>query len=545
MAVTLSGIVDVPQPENEPVLSYAPGTPERHKLKETLRELRSQEVEICSIIGGRRVATGNRVEIRPPHDLGHRLGWYHRAGREEVEQAIEAALRAREEWANTRWEERISIFLKAAELLATKYRYKANAATMLGQSKNVFQAEIDSACELIDFWRFNSYWAAMIYSQQPISPRGFLNYMDYRPLDGFVLAVTPFNFTSIGGNLPTAPAIMGNTVVWKPARQQLYSAAVIMEVLEEAGLPPGVINMVTADGPTVGEVAFSHPRFAGLHFTGSTSTFQWMWEQIGKNIRRYVSYPRIVGETGGKDFIVAHSSADVDALVTAITRGAFEYQGQKCSAASRAYIPADIWGKVWQRMQEDLSTIKVGPVEDFTNFMNAVIDEAAYQKIVSYIQRAVRDGQKILWGGKYRKDDGYFIEPTVIQVDDPTYVTMCEEIFGPVLSIYVYDPARYEEVLELVDRTSPYGLTGSIFAQDRKAISLALDKLRFSAGNFYINDKPTGAIVAQQPFGGSRASGTNDKAGSWLNLLRWTSPRAIKETFVPPADYRYPFMMEP
>ncbi len=535
----------IPPPQNEPVKSYAPGTPERKQLKDTINKLRSERRELPMIIDGKEVYTGQKVEIRPPHDLSHLLGWYHKGTKEHVLQAIEAAMKAREEWSKTPWEDRASIFLKAAELLSTKYRYEINAATMLGQSKNVHQAEIDSACELTDFWRFNTYWMIWLYEQQPISPKGVWNYMDYRPLDGFVFAVTPFNFTSIGGNLPTAPALMGNTVVWKPARQQIYSAYVIMKILMEAGLPPGVINMVFVDGPTAGEVVFQHPDFAGLHFTGSTATFQWMWEQIGKNIKRYKCYPRIVGETGGKDFIVAHPSANIDALVTAITRGAFEYQGQKCSAASRAYIPKSIWNKVADRIREDLEAIKIGPVEDFTNFMNAVIDRQAFDKIVKYIERAKRDGQKFFWGGNYSDKEGYFIEPTIILVDDPGYITMCEEIFGPVLSVYIYPDEKYDEVLKIVSQTSLYGLTGSIFAQDRKAIRKAIEELRFAAGNFYINDKPTGAIVAQQPFGGSRLSGTNDKAGGWQNILRWTSPRAIKETFVPPEHFSYPFMAEP
>ena len=541
----IGGIAAIPEPKNEPVLDYAPGSPERKALKDAIQTLRNEECDLPMIINGKEVRTGDRVEIRPPHDLNHRLGWYHRGNEQHVLQAIEAAMQAREAWSQTPWEARAAIFQKAAELLSKKYRMEANAATMLGQSKNVFQAEIDSACELIDFWRFNVYWMRKIYEEQPISVPGVWNMMDYRPLDGFVFAVTPFNFTSIGGNLPTAPAIMGNTVVWKPARQQIYSAYVIMKVLMEAGLPPGVINLIYVDGPTAGKTVFAHPDFAGLHFTGSTDTFRWMWQQIGANIHRYRCYPRIVGETGGKDFVVAHASANIDALVTALTRGAFEYQGQKCSAASRAYIPRSLWKQFEERFIEDLRSIKMGPVEDFTNFMNAVIDRNAFQKITGYIERAKRDGQKILWGGGYSDKDGYYIQPTVILVNDPYYVTMQEEIFGPVLSVYIYEDDQYEEILKVVDKTSPYGLTGSIFAEDRQAIRQAVQALRFAAGNFYINDKPTGAIVAQQPFGGSRLSGTNDKAGGYLNLLRWTSPRAIKESFLPPNHYSYPFMQEP
>ncbi|NPA34904.1 MAG: L-glutamate gamma-semialdehyde dehydrogenase [Chlorobi bacterium] len=535
---------NIPQPQNEPVYSYAPGTPERKALKEEIQRLRNQVVEIPQIINGKEIFTGNKVEIRPPHDLNHLLGYYHKGDKEHVREAINAAMLAREHWINMPWEQRLAIFQKAAELLSKKHRYWINAATMLGQSKNAFQAEIDAACELIDFWRFNTYWAQWLYEQQPISPEGFSNYMDYRPLDGFVFAVTPFNFTSIGGNLPTAPAIMGNTVVWKPARQQVYSAYVIMKVLEEAGLPPGVINMIIVDGPVAGEVVFNDPDFAGLHFTGSTSTFQWMWDKIGSNIKNYKAYPRIVGETGGKDFVVMHPSADLKATVANLIRGAFEYQGQKCSAASRAYIPESRWKEFKDLFVAELETIKVGPVEDFRNFMNAVIDKSAFNKIVAYIEKAKKDGQEFIFGGGYSDKDGYYIEPTVIRVHNPSYVTMCEEIFGPVLSIYVYKDKEFEDIMEIVDRTSLYGLTGSIFAQDREAVQKALHKLRFAAGNFYINDKPTGAIVAQQPFGGSRQSGTNDKAGWWLNLLRWTSVRSVKETFVPVTDYRYPFMEE-
>ncbi|NIK74366.1 1-pyrroline-5-carboxylate dehydrogenase [Thermonema lapsum] len=541
----MSGIFTLPIPKNEPVLSYAPGTPERAALKEALRSLKSQELDIPMIIGGQEVRTGQVVRIAPPHELSHTLGYFHKGGKEEVEQAIRAALNAKEAWENMAWEQRLSIFLKAAELIAGPYRAKLNAATMLGQSKNVFQAEIDSACEMVDFLRFNAKFAEQIYREQPESAAGMWNRMEHRPLEGFIFALTPFNFTSIAGNLPTAPAMMGNVVVWKPAETQIYSAHVLMEIFRKAGLPDGVINLIFVDGPVAGEVIFSHPEFAGLHFTGSTATFQHLWRTIGNNIDRYKYYPRIVGETGGKDFVVAHASADAKALAVALVRGAFEYQGQKCSAASRAYIPANLWEEVKQYMLEDLASMKMGSPEDFTNFINAVIDEKAFNKITAYIDAAKRAPHvELVAGGNYDKSKGYFIEPTILRTDDPMYTTMCEEIFGPVLTVYVYQPENYEDTLSLVNQTSPYGLTGALFAQDRYAIELGTKKLRHAAGNFYINDKPTGAVVGQQPFGGGRASGTNDKAGSILNLLRWVSPRAIKETFVPPVDYRYPFMKE-
>lgn len=541
----MSGIFTLPIPKNEPVLSYAPGTPERAALKEALRSLKSQELDIPMIIGGQEVRTGQVVRIAPPHELSHTLGYFHKGGKEEVEQAIRAALNAKEAWENMAWEQRLSIFLKAAELIAGPYRAKLNAATMLGQSKNVFQAEIDSACEMVDFLRFNAKFAEQIYREQPESAAGVWNRMEHRPLEGFIFALTPFNFTSIAGNLPTAPAMMGNVVVWKPAETQIYSAHVLMEIFRKAGLPDGVINLIFVDGPVAGEVIFSHPEFAGLHFTGSTATFQHLWRTIGNNIDRYRYYPRIVGETGGKDFVVAHASADAKALAVALVRGAFEYQGQKCSAASRAYIPANLWEEVKQYMLEDLASMKMGSPEDFTNFINAVIDEKAFNKITAYIDAAKRAPHvELVAGGNYDKSEGYFIEPTIFRTDDPMYTTMCEEIFGPVLTVYVYQPENYEDTLSLVNQTSPYGLTGALFAQDRYAIELGTKKLRHAAGNFYINDKPTGAVVGQQPFGGGRASGTNDKAGSILNLLRWVSPRAIKETFVPPVDYRYPFMKE-
>lgn len=538
------GLFTFPEPKNEPVYSYAPGSPERALLKKALQELKSKELDIPMFIGGEEVRTENRKRIAPPHEINHTLGYYHKGGKEEVERAIRAALNAKELWENIAWEHRASIFLKAAELISTKYRYELNAATMLGQSKNVFQAEIDSACEIIDFLRFNVKFMEQIYREQPISSAGVWNRVEHRPLEGFVFALTPFNFTAIAGNLPTAPAMMGNCVVWKPAENQIYSAHVLMKVFREAGIPDGVINLVFVDGPTAGEVIFSHPDFAGIHFTGGTATFQRIWKTIGENIHKYKSYPRIVGETGGKDFVLAHHSADTKALATALIRGAFEYQGQKCSAASRAYIPTTIWEEVRNYMLADLKEIKMGSVEDFSCFINAVIDEKAFDKIVGYIEQAKKDGVTVVAGGGYDKSKGYFIEPTILQVQDPLYITMQEEIFGPVLSVYVYQPENFEDVLTLVDKTSPYALTGSIFAQDRYAIELATRRLRHAAGNFYINDKPTGAIVGQQPFGGSRASGTNDKAGSMLNLLRWTSPRAIKETFVPPTDYKYPFMAE-
>jgi 1-pyrroline-5-carboxylate dehydrogenase len=496
-------------------------------------------------IGGREVRTGKTVSMRPPHEIAHVLGHFHAGEGVHVEQAIEAALSAKASWAALSWENRANIFLRAADLIATKYRPIMNGTTMLGQSKNAFQAEIDSACEIIDFLRFNVHFLDQIYRQQPISGPLMHNRMEYRPLEGFVLAVTPFNFTAIAGNLPTAPAMCGNTVVWKPANTQVYSAQMIMRVLREAGLPDGVINLVYVDGPTVGNVCFAHRDFAGVHFTGSTGVFNNMWKTIGENAGRYRSYPRIVGETGGKDFVVAHASADPDVLVTALLRGAYEYQGQKCSAASRTYIPSNLAAEVRERLVEGIRSFKMGTVEDFSNFINAVIDERSYDNISNYLQcAATSPAAEILAGGKGDKSIGYFIEPTLIEAKDPHYVTMCEEIFGPVLTMHVYDEARYEEMLALVDGTSPYALTGAIIAQDRSAVQLATDRLRNAAGNFYINDKPTGAVVGQQPFGGARASGTNDKAGSILNLYRWLSARTIKETFVPPTDYRYPFMAE-
>ena len=537
------GIFHIAQPENEPVLNYAPGSSEREFLKASIKELRDSETDIPMYIGGEEVKTGNKQKISPPHDHRHVLGYYHEGDGSHAEQAINAALAAKKEWADLSWEQRASIFLKAADLLSGPYRSKINAATMLGQSKNVNQAEIDSACELIDFLRFNAYFMAQIYKDQPKSSPGVWNRMEYRPLEGFVFAITPFNFTAIAGNLPASAALMGNTVVWKPAHTQIFSANVIMQVFKEAGLPDGVINLIYVDGPVAGDKIFNHPDFSGLHFTGSTGVFKTLWKTIGQNIDKYKTYPRIVGETGGKDFIVAHHSANAREVATAISRGAFEFQGQKCSAASRAYIPANLWDDVRKYVEDDLKSFKMGGPEDFDNFFNAVIDERAFDKITGYIEEVKKDNtSEIIIGGKYDKSKGYFIEPTVVLSRNPQSLTMCEEIFGPVLTIYVYQPESFEDILQLVDSTSPYALTGAIFSKDRYAIERASKILENAAGNFYINDKPTGAVVGQQPFGGSRASGTNDKAGSLLNLLRWVSPRTIKETMVPPVDYRYPFL---
>ncbi|HRI79455.1 MAG TPA: L-glutamate gamma-semialdehyde dehydrogenase [Cyclobacteriaceae bacterium] len=537
------GFYAIPLPKNEPVLTYAPGSKERAGLKKAIDEARSKVLDIPMHIGAEEVRSGDKRPISPPHDHKHILGYFHAGDKGHVEQAINAALGAKEMWANLDWEQRASIFLKAADLLAGPYRYKMNAATMLGQSKNAYQAEIDSACELIDFLRFNVHFMGEIYREQPYSGPGVWNRVEYRPLEGFVFALTPFNFTAIGGNLPTSMAMMGNTVVWKAANTQIYSAHVIMEILKEAGLPDGVINLVYVSGPAAGEVIFNHRDFAGIQFTGSTGVFQGMWKTIGENIQKYKSYPRIVGETGGKDFVVAHKSAHAKEVATGIARGAFEFQGQKCSAASRAYIPSNLWDEVKRYLLADLKTFKMGGTEDFENFINAVIDEKAFDSITSYIEKARKNPMnEIIAGGKYDKSKGYFIEPTVILTKDPSSITMCEEIFGPVMTIYVYHSENFEQTLELVDQTSPYALTGSIFAKDRYAIELATKKLVNSAGNFYINDKPTGAVVGQQPFGGARGSGTNDKAGAKVNLLRWVSMRTIKETFVTPVDYRYPFL---
>ena len=539
------GYFSYPIPVNEPVLGYAPGSPEKKRLKEVLAELKSKEADIPMYIGGKEVRTGKKTAIRPPHEIAHTLGYFHHGEEQHITQAIDAALAAKDSWAALSWENRANIFLKAADLIATKYRPYMNGTTMLGQSKNAFQAEIDSACEIIDFLRFNVHYLSEIYKQQPISSPGIHNRLEFRPLEGFVLAVTPFNFTAIGGNLPTSAAMCGNVVVWKPANTQVYSAQMFMRIMQEAGLPDGVINLVYVDGPTLGKVCFNHREFAGVHFTGSTGVFNNMWETIGKNMASYRSYPRIVGETGGKDFVVAHKSAVPDVVATALLRGAFEFQGQKCSAASRAYIPSNIAAEVKQKLIEGVKSFKIGTVEDFSNFINAVIDEKSFDKIKSYIDNAKSDKKAEIWvGGDCDKSKGYFVQPTVIEAKDPQYVTMCEEIFGPVLTVYVYDAEQFEATLELVDTTSPYALTGSIIAQDRAAVELATNKLRNAAGNFYINDKPTGAVVGQQPFGGARASGTNDKAGSILNLYRWLSARTIKETFNPPTDYRYPFLAE-
>lgn len=538
-----NGYFHYTEPKNEPVLSYAPGSAERKALQAAIKELKSKPRDIPMYINGKEVFSGNTQEIRPPHETAHLLGQFHVSDASHVTQAIDAALAARARWAETSWEQRAAIFMKAAELLATKYRWKMNAATMLGQSKNAYQAEIDSACELIDFLRFNVHFLTQIYNQQPIAPQGFHNRMEYRPLEGFVLAVTPFNFTAIGGNLPTAPAMCGNVVVWKPANTQVYSASVFMEILLEAGLPDGVINLIYPPGPLVGDISYQHPDFAGVHFTGSTGVFQTMWKTIGENIHKYKSYPRIVGETGGKDFVMVHPSANVDSVVANLARGAFEYQGQKCSAASRAYLPANLAAEIKEKLVAEVRTMKMGPVDDFTNFVNAVIDERSFDKLAKYIDDVKNSNGKaqIICGGHYDKSKGWFIEPTVIEASDPYYITMCEELFGPVLTIHVYDDSKWEEILDVVDNTSGYALTGAIFAQDRYALELMTKRLTNAAGNFYINDKPTGAVVGQQPFGGARASGTNDKAGSILNLYRWLNARTIKETYVPVTDYRYPF----
>lgn len=539
------GFYTLPFPENEPVFEYRQGSRERAELKRAIDIDLQHKVEIPMIIGGKEVDSGNLFSIRAPHDISHELGKYHQGDEAHVNMAINAALSAREMWAALPWEERAAIFLKAAELLAGPYRAKINAATMLGQSKNVHQAEIDSACELIDFLRFNVKYMTDIYSMQPESSPGSWNRMEWRPLEGFVFALTPFNFTSIAGNLPTSPAMLGNVVVWKPSKLQVYSASVIMEVLLEAGLPEGIINMVLVPGPVAGKAIFGNPDFAGFHYTGSTEVFQGIWKIIGLTINKYKTYPRIVGETGGKDFIFVHESADPRQTVTALSRGAFEYQGQKCSAASRAYIPDNLWPEIKQLLTDDISSFKMGGPEDFTNFVNAVIDEPSFVILSRAIERIKKDREaEIIIGGNYNKSKGYFVEPTVVVTKDPQYFAMQEEFFGPILTIYVYSSKRFEETLALCDRTSIYGLTGSIFANDRLAINLATNKLRNAAGNFYINDKPTGAVVSQQPFGGSRGSGTNDKSGSMLNLFRWLSPRVIKENFLPPTDYRYPHMEE-
>ncbi len=537
------GQFNVPVPANEPVKEYRPGSPEREALKTALAEFRSQETDIPMYIGGKEVRTDRKLRVAPPHDHQHTLGYFYEGDAEHVRQAIDEALSAKNAWANLSWEHRASIFLKAAELIAGPYRARMNAATMLGQSKNAYQAEIDSACELIDFLRFNVHFAEEIYQQQPNSSPGVWNRLEYRPLEGFVFALTPFNFTAIAANLPASAALMGNTVVWKPAYSQVLSAKVTMEIFREAGLPDGVINLIYVDGPVAGEVIFNHPDFAGIHFTGSTGVFQQIWKTVGENIHTYISYPRIVGETGGKDFVLVHESADVDEVATALVRGAFEYQGQKCSAASRAYIPSSLWPAIEVRMKDFLQKMKMGGTEDFSNFINAVISEQAFKKITAYIDEAKQNSQvAIVAGGNYNNAKGYFIEPTVLRVNDPYYRTMCEEIFGPVLSIYVYEDKAFESMVTLVNNTSPYALTGSVFAKERYVIQQVTKELQSAAGNFYINDKPTGAVVGQQPFGGARASGTNDKAGSALNLYRWVSARTIKETFVGAKDFKHPFL---
>lgn len=540
-----NAVISAPKPVNEPILNYAPGSLERARLKMALTETAGKQLEIPLIIGGREVKTGNLGRVVMPHNHQHVLAVYHQAGPAEVRLAIDAAVAAQPMWQSFRWEERAAIFLKAAELLAVKYRAVINAGSMLAGGKTAYQAEIDAACELIDFLRFNVSYAQELYEKQPQSSIGVWNFVQYRPLEGFVFAVTPFNFTAIAGNLPTAPAIMGNTVVWKPASSLVYTPYLIMRILEEAGLPPGVINFVPGSGSTVGNVCLTDPHLAGIHFTGSTRVFQQMWKTIGENISRYASYPRIVGETGGKDFVFAHASAEIKPLVTALVRGSFEYQGQKCSAASRAYIPRSIWPAVEAGLRDEVGKIRMGPPTDFRNFCGAVIDRAAFRSIVGYIDFVkANEGGEILIGGNYDDSVGYFVEPTVILATDPRFKTMVEEIFGPVLTIYVYEDERYEETLDLCNSSSVYALTGAIFGRDRAAVSLALARLEHAAGNFYINDKPTGAVVGQQPFGGGRASGTNDKAGSQANLMRWVSTRTIKETFVPPEDFGYPFMAE-
>jgi len=535
----------LPAPVNEPVLSYAPGTRERAELKQTLQDMSGRQIEIPVVVGGKEIRTGRTVDAVMPHCHKRVLAKVHQAGPDEVAGAVAAARAAWKEWSSASLAERAAVFLKAADLLATRWRPVVNAATMLGQSKTAHQAEIDAACELIDFWRFNVHFAEQIHADQPISSPGMWNALDYRALEGFVYAITPFNFTSIGGNLSTAPAIMGCTVLWKPAATAAYSNYFLLKLLEEAGLPPGVVNFLPGPATQISERIIADRHLGGIHFTGSTEVFQSLWKQVAGNLTGYADYPRLVGETGGKDFILAHASADVDALATALVRGAFEYQGQKCSAASRAYVPDSIWPKVKERVLGMLSGLKVGDPANFTNFMGAVIDRKSFTKIKDYVDGAKRDPKtKVLFGGDCDDTDGYFVQPTLIQVEDPAYRTMCEEIFGPVLSLYVYPERQWAETLALVDRTSPYALTGAVFAQDRRAVAEAQAALRYAAGNFYVNDKPTGAVVGQQPFGGARASGTNDKAGSLLNLVRWTSARSVKENFVPPRDPAYPFMAE-
>jgi 1-pyrroline-5-carboxylate dehydrogenase len=539
--VSAHAIVELPPVENEPVRSYAPDTPERAALKRRLTELQAERIEIPCLIGGKEVRTGRTFEAVMPHRKEHVLADVHEGGG-EVEQAIKSAGDAWQDWSRTPWEERAAIFLRAAELLAGPWRTTLVAATMLGQSKTAHQAEIDAACELVDFWRFNVHYMKRIYEEQPKSSAGVWNWLEYRPLEGFVFAVTPFNFTAIGGNLPASPALMGDTVVWKPASTAAYSAHFVMRVLQEAGLPDGVINLVYGHGAEIGDPVLASPDLAGVHFTGSTAVFNAMWGTIGTNIDRYRSYPRIVGETGGKDFIVAHPTADREAVVTAVVRGSFEYQGQKCSAASRIYIPESIWGDMRDELADRVSELKVGDVANFENFMGAVIDAKAFATHKEALDEAKSNGRTIVAGGTADDGEGFFVQPTVIETSDPGDRLLREELFGPIVTAYVYPDSKWDETLELVDNTSPYGLTGAIFARDRAAIDTAADRLQYAAGNFYVNDKPTGAVVGQQPFGGGRASGTNDKAGSMWNLIRWVSPRTVKETFVPPTDYRYPFL---
>lgn len=538
-----NGFYQVPEATNEPIFDYAPGTPEREALLASYREQYNGNIDVPMFIGGKEVRTGDLQPMTPPHEHAHVLGHYHRGTAKHVEEAVQAALDARAAWGSMPWEHRAAIFLKAADLVSNKYRYKINAATMLAQGKNCFQAEIDAVCEFADFLRFNVEYMTQIYSEQPESSPGVWNRLEYRPLEGFVFAITPFNFTAIAGNLPATPALMGNTVVWKPSDTQIFSANVVMDIFREAGLPDGVINLIYTDGPEAGDYIFKHRDFAGLHFTGSTAVFKHLWKEIGNNLDHYRTYPRIVGETGGKDFVVAHPSSDPIEVATALSRGAFEFQGQKCSAASRAYIPASIWPAVKERVLADVASFKMGTPEDTSNFINAVIDERAFDKIASYVDYVkAQDDAEVVCGGGYDKSKGYFIEPTIVVTTNPQFRTMVEEIFGPVLTIYVYEDADWASMLKLVDETSEYALTGAIYSRDRYAAIEATKALENAAGNFYINDKPTGAVVGQQPFGGARGSGTNDKAGSYLNLLRWVSPRTIKECLVPPTDYKYPFL---
>jgi 1-pyrroline-5-carboxylate dehydrogenase len=543
MTSDFAGLRRIPPPLNEPVRAYGPGSPEKKDLKTRLASMAAERIDIPLIVGGREIRTGDTATVVMPHDHGHVLATWHKAGAGEIQQAIAAAAEAKREWSSWRWEDRAAVLLKAAELLAGPWRATLNAATMLGQSKTVFQAEIDSACEVIDFWRFNPHYVQELFAQQPISSPGVWNQLEFRPLEGFVYAVTPFNFTAIGANLPTAPALLGNTVVWKPASTAILSGYYTMKILEAAGLPPGVVNFLPGDAGPISDALLAHPDLAGVHFTGSTGVFNSMWKTIGANMARYRSYPRIVGETGGKDFIVAHPSADPQALAVAIVRGGFEYQGQKCSAASRAYVPRSLWNDVRDRAAAMIREIKMGSTSDFRNFMGAVIDQKAFDRISEYLGDA-RKNAKVIAGGNAHGERGWFVEPTLLETADPGYRLLCEEIFGPVVTTYVYDDAKWSETLGLVDSTSPYALTGAVFSQDRSALREAMAALRNAAGNFYVNDKPTGAVVGQQPFGGGRGSGTNDKAGSFLNLVRWVSARTIKETFVPPVDWRYPFLAE-